>query len=120
MASRTTNGAGFIKPEPKKRASRSSRAAADDDFEENDDEEFRVAMDDVEGVPIYRDGELMVRQVNEPLIVNRKLEQLFSKSKPSQVFVVYRIHELLSEPAPSMQGRSANYPQASSRKDSST
>lgn len=63
-----------------KQVKRASRRRADsDDEEENDDEEFRVAMDDVEGVPIYTDGELMVRQVSEPLIVNRKLEQLFSK-----------------------------------------
>lgn len=62
-----------------KQVKRASRRRADSDDEENDEEEFRVAMDAVEGVPIFRDGELMVRQVDEPLIVNRKLEQLFSK-----------------------------------------
>lgn len=82
MSSRpTTKGASHVKPEPKKRASRNRRADSDE-YDESDDEEFRVAMDDVEGVPIYRDGELMIRQVDEPQIVNRKLEQLFSKYCP--------------------------------------
>ena len=61
-----------------KRASRSRRAVSEE-YDESDDEEFRAAMDSVEGVPVYRDGELMVRSVAEPTIVNRKLEQLFSR-----------------------------------------
>lgn len=65
-----------------KRASRSKRAQSEE-YDESDDEEFRAAMDSVEGVPVYRDGELMVRSVAEPTIVNRKLEQLFSKEDPN-------------------------------------
>lgn len=65
-----------------KRAPRSKRAESEE-YNESDDEEFRAAMDSVEGVPVYRDGELMVRSVAEPTIVNRKLEQLFSKEDPN-------------------------------------
>ena len=40
-------------------------------------------MEAVEGIPVYRDGELMVRSVAEPTIANRELEQLFNKEDPS-------------------------------------
>ena len=71
-----------------KQIKRSFRRRADSDDEDEDDEDdFRQAMDAVEGVPVFTDGELMVRQVDEPLIVNRKLEQLFSKS-PEVIDVV--------------------------------
>lgn len=94
------NGAKQIKPSYRRRAD-------SDDEDEDDEDDFRQAMDAVEGVPIYTDGELMVRQVDEPLIVNRKLEQLFSKSTevidivgfppPAQKYCVWGIGTLMSE-----------------------
>lgn len=72
MAPPATNGSN--------RASYSKRAESEE-YDESDDEEFREAIDSVEGVPVYRDGELTVRSVAEPTIVNRKLEQLFSKEE---------------------------------------
>ena len=74
MAPAATNGS--------KRASRSTHAESEE-YDESDDEDFRAAMDSVEGVPVYRDGELTIRSVAEPTIVNRKLEQLFSKEDPN-------------------------------------
>ena len=74
MAPASTNNSG--------RASRRKRAESDE-YDETDDEELRAMMDSVEGVPIYRDGELMIRSVAEPTIVNRKLEQLFSEEDPN-------------------------------------